>query len=131
MHCDRKHWSGPSDHRRVCASVRRCAPPPLYSGVRDLQLPEEFLERLKNFCFVTGVAADKRPTHVVPAALEGGTKLWWRFVRGFDSWEQFTAAFRSEFSSVDVKRRLQVELKQRTQHLEENLKEFIYAIAMF
>ncbi|KAH8032159.1 hypothetical protein HPB51_023303 [Rhipicephalus microplus] len=78
---------------------------PRYSGARDLQSPEEFLERLENFCLVTGVAADKRLTHVVPAALEGGVKLWWRFVRGFDSWEQFTAAFRSEFSSIDAKRR--------------------------
>ncbi|KAL3200336.1 hypothetical protein MRX96_043448 [Rhipicephalus microplus] len=93
--------------------------------------PEEFLERLENFCLVTGVAADKRLTHVVPAALEGGAKLWWRFVRGFDSWEQFTAAFRSEFSSIDAKRRLKAELEQRTQHPEENLKEFIYAIATF
>lgn len=104
---------------------------PRYSGVRDLQSPEEFLERLENFCLVTGVAADKRLTHVVPAALEGGAKLWWRFVRGFDSWEQFTAAFRSEFSSIDAKRRLKAELEQRTQHSEENLKEFIYAIATF
>ncbi|KAH8028130.1 hypothetical protein HPB51_013177 [Rhipicephalus microplus] len=93
--------------------------------------PEEFLERLENFCLVTGVAADKRLTHVVPAALEGGAKLWWRFVRGFDSWEQFTAAFRSELSSIDAKRRVKAELEQRTQHPEENLKEFIYAIATF
>ncbi|KAL3178148.1 hypothetical protein MRX96_038668 [Rhipicephalus microplus] len=104
---------------------------PRYSGARDLQSPEEFLERLENFCLVTGVAADKRLTHMVPAALEGGAKLWWRFVRGFNSWEQFTAAFRSEFSSIDAKRRLKAELEQRTQHLEENLKEFIYAIATF
>ncbi|KAL3228848.1 hypothetical protein MRX96_023749 [Rhipicephalus microplus] len=37
---------------------------PRYSGARDLQSPEEFLERLENFCLVTGVAADKRLTHV-------------------------------------------------------------------
>lgn len=49
---------------------------PRYSGVRDLQSPEEFLEHLENFCLVTGVAADKRMTHVAPAALEGGAKLW-------------------------------------------------------
>lgn len=104
---------------------------PRYSGVRDLQSPEEFLERLENFCLVTGVAADKRLTQVVPAALEGGAKLWWRFVRGFESWEEFTAAFRSEFASIDAKRRLKAELEQRTQHPEENLKEFIYAIATF
>ncbi|KAH8040632.1 hypothetical protein HPB51_011947 [Rhipicephalus microplus] len=65
------------------------------------------------------------------AALESGVKLWWQFVRGFDSWEQFTAAFRSEFSSIDAKHRLKAELEQRTQHPEENLKEFIYAITTF
>lgn len=107
------------------------APLPRYSGVRDLQSPEEFLERLENFCLVAGVAADKRLTQVVPAALDGGAKLWWRFVRGFNSWEEFTAAFRAEFASIDAKRRLKAELEQRTQHPEENLKEFIYAIATF
>ncbi|KAL3189236.1 hypothetical protein MRX96_002908 [Rhipicephalus microplus] len=76
-------------------SVRCCAPSPRYSCVKDLQSPEEFLERLENFCLVTGVTADKRLTHVVPDALEGGAKLSWRFVRGFNSWEQFTSAFRS------------------------------------
>ncbi|KAH8009090.1 hypothetical protein HPB51_010280 [Rhipicephalus microplus] len=63
--------------------------------------------------------------------LEGGTKLWWWFMRGFDSWEQFTAAFCSKFSSIDAKRRLKAELEQCTQHPEENLKEFIYAVATF
>ncbi|KAL3199533.1 hypothetical protein MRX96_013856 [Rhipicephalus microplus] len=96
-----------------------------------LQSPEEFLERLQNFCLVTGVADDKRLTHVVPAALEHGANWWWRFVRGFDSWEQFTAAFRSEFSSIGAKRRLKAKLEQRTQHPEENFKKFIYAIATF
>ncbi|KAL3211327.1 hypothetical protein MRX96_052065 [Rhipicephalus microplus] len=90
---------------------------PRYSSARDLQSPEEFFERLEN-CLVTGVAADQRLTLVVPAALEGGAKLWWQFVRVFDSWEQFTAAFRSEFSSIDAKCRLKAELEQRTQHPE-------------
>ncbi|KAL3182555.1 hypothetical protein MRX96_007229 [Rhipicephalus microplus] len=100
-------------------------------GLRDKASPEEFLECLENFCLVTGVAADKRLTQVVPAALEGGAKLWWRFVRGFDSREESSAAFYSELSSIDAKRRLKAELEQRTQHPEEKLKEFIYAIATF
>ncbi|KAL3216865.1 hypothetical protein MRX96_032744 [Rhipicephalus microplus] len=117
------------ERERIAAVVRdRVMATPLPTTPHS---PEEFLERLENFCLVTGVAADKRLTHVVPAALEGGAKLWWRFVRGFDSWEQSTAAFRSEFSSIDAKRRLKAELEQRTQHPEENLKEFIYAIATF
>lgn len=33
---------------------------PKFSGFSDLQSPEEFLERLENFCLVAGVAADKR-----------------------------------------------------------------------
>ncbi|KAH8039547.1 hypothetical protein HPB51_007449 [Rhipicephalus microplus] len=80
---------------------------------------------------LAGVAADKRLTHVVPAAIEGGAKLWWWFVRRFDSWEQFTATFRYEFSSIDAKRRLKAELEQRTQHPEEDLKKIIYVIATF
>ncbi|KAH8009842.1 hypothetical protein HPB51_020190 [Rhipicephalus microplus] len=68
---------------------------------------------------------------VMATPLPTAPHLCWRFVRGFDSWEQFTAAFRSEFSSIDAKRRLKAELEQRTQHPEENLKEFIYVIATF
>ncbi|CAN7947185.1 unnamed protein product [Ixodes pacificus] len=102
-----------------------------FSGFSDLQSPEEFLERLENFCLVTGVAADKRLSQVVPAALEGSAKLWWRFVGDFASWDNFTSAFRAEFASIDAKRRLKDELRLRTQHPEENLKEFIYTIAAY
>ncbi|KAH8033516.1 hypothetical protein HPB51_013437 [Rhipicephalus microplus] len=119
-------WATNDSARRLAAAHL-----PRYSGARDLQSPEEFLERLKKFCLATGVAADKRLTHVVPDALEADAKLWWRFVRGFDSWEQFTAAFRFEFSLIDAKRRLKAELEQCTQHPEENLKEFVYAITKF
>lgn len=104
---------------------------PKYAGFSDLQSPEEFLERLENFCLITGVAADKRLSQVVPAALEGSAKLWWRFVGDFPAWDDFTSAFRAEFASIDAKRRLKDELRQRTQHPEENLKEFIYTIAAY
>lgn len=104
---------------------------PRYTGFRDLQSPEEFLERLETFCIVSGVSAEKRLSHVVPAALEESAKLWWRFVGGFTEWDAFKSAFVSEFSSIDAKRRLKDELEQRTQHPEENLKEFIYTIAAY
>lgn len=105
--------------------------PPKYKGFNDPQSPEEFLDRLETFCLVSGVAADRRLTHIVPAALEGSAKLWWRFVSAFASWEEFTAAFIAEFSSIDAKRRLKQELELRTQHPQENLKEFIYTIAAY
>lgn len=57
--------------------------------------------------------------------------MWWRFVGGFTEWDAFKTALVSEFSSVDAKRRLKEELDQRTQHPEENLKEFIYTIAAY
>lgn len=68
---------------------------------------------------------------MVLPALEGGAKLREHFVCRFDSWEQFTAAFRSEFALLDAKRRLKVELAQPTQHPEEYLRESVYAIATF
>ncbi|KAL3216555.1 hypothetical protein MRX96_032885 [Rhipicephalus microplus] len=37
-----------------CAPQLAAAQLPRYSGVRDLQSPEEFLERLENFCLVMG-----------------------------------------------------------------------------
>ncbi|KAH9378315.1 hypothetical protein HPB48_000526 [Haemaphysalis longicornis] len=46
-------------------------------------------------------------------------------------WNSAKTALVSEFSSVDAKRRLKEELDQRTQHPEENLKEFIYTIAAY
>ncbi|KAL3210471.1 hypothetical protein MRX96_008715 [Rhipicephalus microplus] len=117
------------ERQRIAVVVRdRVTATPLPTAPHLLK---EFLERLENFCLVTGVAADKRLTRMVPAALESGEKLWWQFVCGFNSWKQFTAAFRSEFLSIDARHRLKAELEQRTQHPEENLKEFIYVIAMF
>ncbi|KAH6942796.1 hypothetical protein HPB50_010738 [Hyalomma asiaticum] len=114
-----------------CAPRPSGSQPPRFAGFRDAQSPEEFLDRLETFCLVTGVAAEKRLTHVVPATLEGSAKLWLRFVKTFASWEDFKAAFIAEFSSIDAKRRLKQELELRTQHPEENLKEFIYTIAAY
>ncbi|KAH8042739.1 hypothetical protein HPB51_025643 [Rhipicephalus microplus] len=114
-----------------CAPRASGSQPPRFAGFGDAQSPEEFLDRLETFCLVTGVAADKRLTHIVPAALEGSAKLWLRFVKSFASWDDFKAAFVAEFSSIDAKRRLRQELELRTQHPEENLKEFIYTIAEF
>ena len=105
--------------------------PPKFSGFNDLQSPEVFLERLENFCLVSGIDEPKRLSNVVPAALEGSAKLWWRFVGAFNSWDEFTKAFSAEFASIDSKRRLKEELEQRTQHPEENLKEFIYVISAY
>ncbi|KAH6927864.1 hypothetical protein HPB50_009753 [Hyalomma asiaticum] len=114
-----------------CAPRPSGSQPPRFAGFGDAQSPEEFLDRLETFCLVTGVAAEKRLTHVVPAALEGSAKLWLRFVKTFASWEDFKAAFIAEFSSIDAKWRLKQELELRTQHPEENLKEFIYTIAAY
>lgn len=105
--------------------------PPKFTGFNDLQSPEVFLERLENFCLVSGIDSARRLSNVVPAALEGSAKLWWRFVGVFATWEEFTQAFRAEFASIDSKRRLKEELQQRTQHPEENLKEFIYVISAY
>ncbi|KAH7964871.1 hypothetical protein HPB49_001942 [Dermacentor silvarum] len=113
--------------------VSDCAPQEIsLQGIRgSTQSPEEFLARLETFCLVRSVAADKRLTHIVPAALEGSVKLWWQFVNSFASWEEFTAAFIAEFSFIDAKRRLKQELELRMQHPQENLKEFIYTIAVY
>lgn len=104
---------------------------PKFTGFSDRQSPEEFIERLENFCLITGVTTENRLSQVVPAALDGSAKLWWRFIGNFGSWDDFKTAFRAEFASIDAKRRLKDELRHRTQHPEENLKEFIYTIAEF
>ncbi|KAH6936062.1 hypothetical protein HPB50_012981 [Hyalomma asiaticum] len=109
-----------------CALHSSGSQPPMFAGFGDAQSPEEFLDWLETFCLVTGVAADKRLTHTIPAALEGSAKLWLRFIKSFASWEDFKVVFITEFSSTDAKRHLKQELELHTQHPEENLKEFIY-----
>ncbi|KAG0433317.1 hypothetical protein HPB47_020034 [Ixodes persulcatus] len=104
---------------------------PKFTGFSDRQSPEEFIERLENFCLITGVTIENRLSQVVPAALEGSAKLWWRFIGDFGSWDDFKTGFRTEFASIDAKRRLKDELRHRTQHPEENLKEFIYTTPNF
>ncbi|KAH7968531.1 hypothetical protein HPB52_009345 [Rhipicephalus sanguineus] len=61
----------------------------------------------------------------LPAALDGSAKLWHRFAGPFATWDAFVTAFRREFASADEKKRLKEELEARTQHPEENLKEFM------
>ncbi|KAL3172469.1 hypothetical protein MRX96_048859 [Rhipicephalus microplus] len=52
-------WTGAANTGAVPRATDDSAPrlaaaPPRYTGARDLQSPEEFLERLENFCLVTG-----------------------------------------------------------------------------
>ncbi|KAG0440911.1 hypothetical protein HPB47_016112 [Ixodes persulcatus] len=63
--------------------------------------------------------------------LDGSAKLWFRFAREFTSWGSFVTAFHSQFAPVDKKKRLKGELRKRTQHPEENLKQFIYVISSY
>ncbi|CAN7939735.1 unnamed protein product [Ixodes hexagonus] len=101
---------------------------PKFNGYEDHQNPSEFLEKFENFCLVAGVAGDKHVRQVLPAALEGTAKLWWRFSGGFEDWDTFTKEFHAEFASVDYKHRLKEELEHRTQHLQKNLRHFIHVI---
>ncbi|KAH7952243.1 hypothetical protein HPB52_020498 [Rhipicephalus sanguineus] len=114
-----------------CAPRSAGSQPSRFTGFSDTQSPEEFLDQLETFCLVTGIGADRRLSHVVPAALEGSAKLWLRFVKLFSSWDDFRASFIAEFSSIDAKGRLTQELELRTQHPEKNLKELIYTIAAY
>ncbi|KAG0442171.1 hypothetical protein HPB47_015764 [Ixodes persulcatus] len=74
---------------------------PKFNGYEDHHNPSEFLEKFENFCLVTGIRSDKRVRQVLPAALEGTAKLWWRFSGGFEDWDTFTKEFHAEFASVD------------------------------
>ncbi|KAG0420644.1 hypothetical protein HPB47_003366 [Ixodes persulcatus] len=85
--------------------------PPKVIGFGDLQSPDEFLDHLEN--------------RVVPAALQGSAKMWFRFTEDFADWSTFATAFRKEFAPVDENKRLKEERRLRTKNLEENLKQFI------
>lgn len=103
---------------------------PRFVGYEDGQSPREFLERYKEYCDVCGIPTESR-VQLLPAALDGTAKQWWRFVGGFSEWSAFTAAFEAEFAGVDYKSKLKAELDQRTQHPSENLKRFIHVIAEY
>lgn len=104
---------------------------PRFAGFQDVQHPEEFLSKVDNFCLINGIALEDRVRRVITAALDGSAKLWHRFAGPFATWDAFVTAFRREFASADEKKRLKEELEARTQHPEENLKEFIYVISEF
>ncbi|KAM7286310.1 hypothetical protein ISCGN_033194 [Ixodes scapularis] len=105
--------------------------PPRFSGFGDLQSPEGFIEKLESYCLIQGVKPEDRISRVVPAVLDGSAKLWFRFAGEFTSWGSFVTAFHSQFAPVDKKKRLKEELRKRTQHPEENLKQFIYVISSY
>ncbi|KAG0444408.1 hypothetical protein HPB47_013824 [Ixodes persulcatus] len=65
-----------------------------------------------------------------PLVLDGSAKMWFRFAGEFTSWGSFVTALHSQFAPVD-KKRLKEELWKRTQHTEENLKQFIYVISSY
>ncbi|KAG0426063.1 hypothetical protein HPB47_026808 [Ixodes persulcatus] len=102
-----------------------------FSGFADLQSPEEFIEKLESYCLIHGVKPEDRISRVVPAVLDGSAKLWFRFAGEFTSWGSFVTAFHCQFALVDKKKRLKEELRKRTQHPEENLKQFIYVISSY
>ncbi|KAL3189925.1 hypothetical protein MRX96_020264 [Rhipicephalus microplus] len=102
---------------------------PRFVGFQDVQHPEEFLNKVDNFCLINGIALEDRVRRVFTAALDGSAKLWHRFAGPFATWDAFVTAFRRKFASADEKKRLKEELEARTQHPEENLKEFIYVIS--
>ncbi|KAH8040909.1 hypothetical protein HPB51_013079 [Rhipicephalus microplus] len=62
---------------------------PQFARFGDTQPPKKFLDRLETFCLVTGVTANKRFTHIMPAALEESANLWLCFLKSFESWEDF------------------------------------------
>lgn len=76
---------------------------PKYSGFNDIRSLEEFLDWLETFCLVNGVTTDKRLTHIVPTALEIGTKLQGHFLTMFAAWEEFTEAFIAALSCIYAK----------------------------
>ncbi|KAL3183329.1 hypothetical protein MRX96_000304 [Rhipicephalus microplus] len=103
---------------------------PRFAGFQDVRHPEEFLSKVDNFCLINDIALEDR-VRVVTAALDGSAKLWHRFAGPFATWDAFVTAFRREFALADEKKRLTEELEARTQHPEENLKEFVYVISEF
>lgn len=105
-------------------------PLPKFTGYRDKQSPQEFLDRYGEYCDICGIPPERR-AQMLPASLEGSAKQWWRFTGGFPDWDTLVKEFTEEFTPVDHTFQLKRELEQRTQHPAENLRQFIHTIAEF
>ncbi|KAK8782322.1 hypothetical protein V5799_016338 [Amblyomma americanum] len=114
------------------ASTMREAPGPLpkFIGYEDSQPPQTFLDRFVEYCDLGGIPNDRR-LQLIPAALEGSAKQWWRFIGGHSDWASFAEDFKGEFAADDYREKLRAEQAERTQHSAENLKQFIHAIAEY
>ncbi|KAH7950381.1 hypothetical protein HPB49_023337 [Dermacentor silvarum] len=104
---------------------------PRFEEFRIVQSPQEFLDKVENVCVAVDIPGKDHVRCVISTTLDGSAKLWYRFAGPFDSWDVFADPFRKEFASVDVKLQLKVECDRRTQHDEENIKEFIYVVAAY
>ncbi|KAH7945520.1 hypothetical protein HPB49_011832 [Dermacentor silvarum] len=104
---------------------------PRLEGFRHLQSPQEFLDKVENFCVAAVIPSEYCVRRVIETALDASAKLWYRFAGPFESLDAFADTFRKECASVDEKLRFKEKLDRRTQHLEENLKEFIYVVAAY
>ncbi|KAH9371892.1 hypothetical protein HPB48_019336 [Haemaphysalis longicornis] len=124
----------------LCAGIAEARPAtamtapaamPKFEGFRDLQSPQEFLDKVENFCMAADIPTGDRVRRVIATALKGSAKLRYCFAGTFESWDSFAEAFKKEFASVDEKLRLKQELDELTQHLQENLREFIYVVVAY
>ncbi|KAH7936746.1 hypothetical protein HPB49_003648 [Dermacentor silvarum] len=105
-------------------------PLPKFSGYQDRHSPQDFLEKYSGYCIIEGIPSDRR-LQLLPAALQGSAKQWWRFSGGHPDWQSFTSEFMAEFTAVDYKFKLEAELDRHTRHPAENLKQFIHVIAEY
>lgn len=112
-------------------SVKMDLAVPSYSGSEDQQTPQDFLEALDRYRMAAQCSDIDLLRKVVPTALTGAALRWFHFMGNFDSLEVFKDEFRKEFEALNYQERLRLELKRRTQAVDEPLTSYIHVVAEY
>ncbi|KAH8030582.1 hypothetical protein HPB51_010403 [Rhipicephalus microplus] len=111
----------------VQSSLR--VPLPEYSGYSDRISATEYLEALHPYQQATLLSDSVMLGSVLPVLLTTQAAKWYRLVsHEARSMEELRALFRSEFIPPEYERRMRRESELRTQHPDESLLEYVWAL---
>jgi hypothetical protein len=112
----------------VWTASRADVPLPRYQGHGDAKTPSEFVAELERYATAHRLPVEALLATAVPVTLSGSALAWWEFTGGFTTWMAFTKALQAAFGAIFYITLLKRELECRTQHPDECLASFVWAI---
>lgn len=101
---------------------------PTFSGQDSRKFVLDFIDNLFMYSTVSSVSESDVLRRVLPVALRGNAERCRQLQPLFQSWNQFVAAFLEEFLPVASEYRIRRELGTQTQHPEEGLRDYVWAM---